>query len=304
MRPPDSIRTLCILICPLLLFAAPARVEAQDVGQQIFSDRCAACHTIGDGRLIGPDLQNVSERRDQDWLIRFIQSSQSLVRSGDETAVAVFEEYGGMIMPDQPLSEAEVLAVLGYVASESGNDIEGMPAPPAEAERPEDEEPTATEEETRSLVATGEALFVGRTDFTGGATACNACHTASGGGSVTGGTFAADLTTAHSRLGEAGILAMVTNPPFPAMRTALGRTMPTQEEAQAIAAFLQANEQSAAASDAAGAGFLQRLSLTTKMLLIGFILFLALGAAAALIWSGRMKKAVNHSIYERQITST
>jgi len=296
---------LLLPVTCLMLFAAPVRTEAQDVGQQIFSDRCAACHTIGGGRLIGPDLANVSERRDRDWLTRFIQSSQRLVRSGDETAIAVFEEYGEMIMPDQPLSEAEVLAVISHIASESGDTGEAVAHTPVPAEELDTDPGAAagTEDET-SPADRGEALFVGRLKFAGGATACNACHTAEGRGVVTGGTFATDLTTAQSRLGEAGILAMVTNPPFPAMRAAMGRTMPTQDEAQALAAFLQATDQSAAASAESGGGFMQRQSLTTGMLLVGFILFLALGAATALIWSGRMKKAVNHTIYERQITST
>ena len=72
---------------------------AQDAGghgQQAFQAMCAACHTIGGGRLVGPDLQGISDRRDERWIIRFVQHSQALVQEGDSTAVALFEEFNGI----------------------------------------------------------------------------------------------------------------------------------------------------------------------------------------------------------------
>ncbi len=47
-------------------------------GQDLYKTTCAACHTIGKGRLVGPDLLNVTEKRDQEWLVAFIKSSQSV----------------------------------------------------------------------------------------------------------------------------------------------------------------------------------------------------------------------------------
>jgi len=41
---------------------------AQDAGEQVFNTTCFACHTIGGGRLIGPDLAGVHEKRSQEWL--------------------------------------------------------------------------------------------------------------------------------------------------------------------------------------------------------------------------------------------
>lgn len=40
-------------------------------GQALYEQRgCPACHTLGAGSLVGPDLRGVTERRDRDWLVR------------------------------------------------------------------------------------------------------------------------------------------------------------------------------------------------------------------------------------------
>ena len=83
-------------------------------GEEIFSQSgCNACHTIGGGRLIGPDLLGVSERRSEEWLVEFVQHSQAMVEAGDPVAVALFEEHNKVAMPDQALTKAEILAVVG-----------------------------------------------------------------------------------------------------------------------------------------------------------------------------------------------
>ena len=48
-------------------------------GENEFNTTCIACHTLGKGRLIGPDLAGVADRRTQDWLMRFIKSSQTMM---------------------------------------------------------------------------------------------------------------------------------------------------------------------------------------------------------------------------------
>lgn len=76
---------------------------------------CAACHTIGKGKLIGPDLKGVTERREETWLISFIKSSQTMVKNGDETAVKLFEEYNKIPMPDNPFSDEQIKGILSYI---------------------------------------------------------------------------------------------------------------------------------------------------------------------------------------------
>ncbi|MBM3435704.1 MAG: cytochrome c, partial [Bacteroidetes bacterium] len=48
---------------------------------------CTACHTIGKGKLIGPDLKGVNDRHNEAWLLSFIRSSQTMIKNGDPVAV-------------------------------------------------------------------------------------------------------------------------------------------------------------------------------------------------------------------------
>lgn len=88
---------------------------AQSGGEKLFKTYCTACHTIGKGKLVGPDLKGVETRRKEDWLIKFIKSSQTMVKAGDAQAVKVFNDYGKIPMPDQNLSDAEIKSIIGYI---------------------------------------------------------------------------------------------------------------------------------------------------------------------------------------------
>jgi len=96
--------------------------DTQDAGETLFKGYCVACHTIGQGRLVGPDLKGVTEKLDESWLISFIQSSQTMVAKGDSDAVKIFNEY--MIpMPDQPLKREQIMDLLSYIKSQSVSQI-------------------------------------------------------------------------------------------------------------------------------------------------------------------------------------
>lgn len=94
-------------------FQTPNQVN----GEKIFKQNCSACHTVGKGKIVGPDLKGVTERRTEAWLLKFIKSSQTMVKSGDKTAVAVFNENNKIPMPDQNLTNEQIKDVLGYIKS-------------------------------------------------------------------------------------------------------------------------------------------------------------------------------------------
>ena len=100
-----------------LIILSKNEVHSQE-GKDIFAV-CAACHTIDGGKLIGPDLQGVSERHDEAWLIKFIQNSQVMVQAGDETAVSLFEEYNKIPMPPNNLTDDQVRTLLKYIENYS-----------------------------------------------------------------------------------------------------------------------------------------------------------------------------------------
>ena len=99
----------------LIPTAGSARQSPIEQGQEIFETTCFACHTVGGGRLVGPDLQGVTERRDEDWIISFVQRSQAVIESGDPAAVALAEEFPGLLMPDNALTDAQVRAGMAFV---------------------------------------------------------------------------------------------------------------------------------------------------------------------------------------------
>jgi len=78
---------------------------------------CKACHTIGGGKLVGPDLAGITESRDEAWLIKFIQNSQAMIESGDEQAVKVFNDNNKIPMPVNDLTDDQVRGVLLYIAN-------------------------------------------------------------------------------------------------------------------------------------------------------------------------------------------
>ncbi len=264
-------------------------VFGQDEGESLFKQVCFACHRINGGKLVGPDLARVHQRRSEDWLIRFIRSSQSVIQSGDAVAAALFEEHNKLIMPDNNYSDDQIRSILAYIREASGS---GSTAPVSDAARSLD---GATEED----ILSGERLFSGRDRLAAGGPSCSSCHHVLSDRILAGGSLAKDLTEAHSRLGEAGVRAMLDNPPFPAMRQAyLGRGL-SEEEIYDLGAFLQQvdrvkNEQRGG-------------SAARALLFPGFggaaLLLLLFGGLRILSRGGRKTRpgGVNRTIFDRQM---
>lgn len=261
---------------------------AQETGEQLFQASCSVCHTIGGGRLVGPDLAGINERRSPDWLEAFVKSSKSLIESGDAEAVAVFEEFGGITMPDSPLSSAQITQILGYIEAQDSS-------APAVAEDIAVEAPEPEEELSMEHVLMGQELFQGTDRFRNGGPSCNACHDVKNDAVIGGGILAAELTTVFSRMGGTGVGAILGQAPFPVMQIAYENNPLTDDEITYLVAFLQhADEQhlfqqprdygiGLFASGTVGAGVL-------------YLLF-------AFVWRGRKSGSVNQEIYDRQIKS-
>lgn len=88
-------------------------------GKLLFTSRCANCHNVKK-TLVGPALGGVDERRSMEWIIKFVRSSQSFIKSGDKDAIAVFQAFNNIPMPDHPdLTEQNIRDIVSYIKTES-----------------------------------------------------------------------------------------------------------------------------------------------------------------------------------------
>ena len=106
-----SILTLFIITC---VFSIPP----VDEGKMIFTSRCASCHNVNKV-IVGPALAGVSDRHSEDWIIKFVHSSQTVIKGGDKTAVDLYEKFNKVPMPDHPdLSANSIKSILAYIKSD------------------------------------------------------------------------------------------------------------------------------------------------------------------------------------------
>jgi protein SCO1/2 len=113
----DSWQT--ISTTPTVSYAeAPTKLTI-DPGQYTFKNHCAACHTIGRGDHLGPDLQGVATTRDREWLTRFIVAPEKVRASGDPIALALRAKYQQVVMPSLDLGPADAAVLIDYIDRES-----------------------------------------------------------------------------------------------------------------------------------------------------------------------------------------
>jgi len=92
-----------------------------DEGRYVFSSKCAACHGLGGGAKIGPDLAGITRGRDRAWLARYIAAPEKLRQEGDPTATALAARYTQVRMPDLQLSDRQIRDVIEYLAAVGGS---------------------------------------------------------------------------------------------------------------------------------------------------------------------------------------
>jgi len=92
-----------------------------DKGAYLFATRCAACHTIGNGDKIGPDLLGVTSVRDLNWLRRTISEPDKLIAEKDPIATALFKQYKEVQMPRLGLAEADVDVLIDFMKRETAS---------------------------------------------------------------------------------------------------------------------------------------------------------------------------------------
>jgi len=109
-------------------------VTTADRGAYLFETRCAACHTIGHGDGLGPDLAGVVESRNRAWITRYVAAPDQVLKSGDPIAKSLLAQYKKIRMPNLRLGDADVEALIRYMESKGApGHAELRPHVPADA---------------------------------------------------------------------------------------------------------------------------------------------------------------------------
>jgi mono/diheme cytochrome c family protein len=124
-------RILKSLTFTALLFLVSIVSYGQDIptgeanisaGKSLFNANCKTCHAI-ENRLVGPALKNVYDRAPSiDWIFGFVRNSQKVIQSGDDYAVALYDEYNQTEMTSfTSFTNEEILDILSYIKNETDN---------------------------------------------------------------------------------------------------------------------------------------------------------------------------------------
>ena len=268
-----------------LLGFSSVPVYAQD-GAALFKP-CAACHTIGGGKTIGPDLKGITKRRTNEWLVKFIQSSTAMVKAGDPDAVAILKQFNNIPMPDNALSAEQVNKLLEFIDAGAGS----AAIDPKQAALQHKADSILKLNSSLDIQA-GKELFAGEQRLENGGAACVSCHNVTYNNIGKGGILAKDLTKAYSRLGGfAGLKGIIGLAPFPSMLETYKNHSVTEIENARLQLFLKnADEQNPLQPVAEKPWFFY------SALVAGiFILTVIAG-----LWSQRKRLSVNHLILKRQ----
>jgi copper(I)-binding protein/cytochrome oxidase Cu insertion factor (SCO1/SenC/PrrC family) len=101
-------------------------------GEQMFRTRCATCHTVTGKELkgaLGPDLLGVTRKREPQWLLDWLKAPDQMLNKKDPIAMALYEQYNRLAMPNMRLHKEEALALLEYIEDETKR-VQGEPSEP------------------------------------------------------------------------------------------------------------------------------------------------------------------------------
>ncbi len=212
------------------LFSPGLHLKAQDT-PDYFRQQCMNCHTIGGGKLTGPDLKDVTGRKDREWLINFMMNPKAVIDSGDPYAAKILEDSGGKtIMPIAfNMTRERAGKLLDLIEAESkkeksqfvGVQISSEPFTPAD-------------------ITNGKNLFLGIEPLKSKGVSCVSCHSMYDIKALGGGKLGPDLTHVYDRLkGRKSLSAWLVSPGTETMQPIFKNHPLQQEEIHSLVAYFE-----------------------------------------------------------------
>lgn len=221
------IESVFLLVALTLMFIRPVLPQES---ADYFRQNCMSCHTIGGGRLTGPDLKNVTERKDRSWLTKFMMDPKGMIDSGDPYVLELQKEARGAIMATiVGMNKARAEVLLDLIAAESKlekSHFVGLQL----SDRPF----------TQKDIDNGSRIFLGAISLKNGGPACISCHSVHGIGGFGGGALGPDLTTVFERYeGRKTLATWLSAPATPTMQSVFKKEALDPEEVLALTAYFQ-----------------------------------------------------------------
>ena len=280
-----SIRsTRCAIWLAVIWLACPVSVWSQDT-PDFFREKCKSCHTIGGGRLAGPDLKDVTARKDRDWLTGFMMNPQSYIDRGDSYATKLLEDYRSVMPSISGMTKDRCDKLLDLIEAESAleeSQFKGVQVsnkPFTDVDR-----------------ALGRDIFLGKASLQNGGAACISCHSMHdtplfGGGALAADPQMSDLTNVYERLKGRKVLSnWLAAPATETMQPIFKKHALTSEEIHALVAYFEVS---------AGNSPAQPASSRVAFLLIGL-----LGAAGVIFGFDAIWKRRFHSVRQPLVDSS
>lgn len=128
-NPTKTRRKIILCLSFLVLFLTNSFAQDAAKGKALFNAQCAACHKL-DAKMTGPALRGVGEKYEKEWLYKWIKNSSEFIKSGDERANKIYNEYNKSVMTAFPqLSNEDIDNIIAYT-SEPLPKITTPPPPP------------------------------------------------------------------------------------------------------------------------------------------------------------------------------
>lgn len=231
---------------------AAAPPDSRGRGRQLFEAKCSGCHTIGQGRKVGPDLYGITQIRPKDYLVSFIGNATHMFERRDPIAIMVLGQYKTIRMPNLHLSEGQILEIIAYIQMQS---LKPRPTPKQLTGNPQ----------------VGRSLFDGRVRFANGGPPCISCHNIALLPFPMGGTVGPDLTRMNPEF-----TAREAPGVFPSMIPLYSGAPLTLKEQEDLEAFVGI------------ASVEQSVDMSAALAILAEVLFGLAALAVWLIWRSRI----------------